>query len=270
MLNIVDIVGQYVKLTPEGDSHYTGKCPFCSGDDNSLIVSQENPYWSLDKQAWSCLSCGAHGDRYDFVAKSENITRADAILMIAHHANSGDPFPHARFRIRTTPVPDATAMAAGQIPAAPPPSATAAAKANLHISRAIPSEGWADAANKELVARLIKFRSIIPSYQGATVLNAASKNIVLSDVEYPLSAELEEIAAVLRPILTHVGTVFPGSGAPGAEPGTLSLASDDQAILAHAFGEPNDESMFLVVRLGNASELPVARRVLNSVFPMPA
>jgi DNA primase len=119
MLNIADIVGQYVKLHPEGDTHYTGKCPFCSSGDNSLILSQENPNWSLDKQAWSCLSCGTEGDRYDFVARSEHVSRAEAILLVAHHANTGTPFPHARFTIQTTPVPDETALAAGQT--APPP-----------------------------------------------------------------------------------------------------------------------------------------------------
>jgi hypothetical protein len=119
------------------------------------------------------------------------------------------------------------------------------------------------------VARVIRFRNIIPSYQGATLLNAASKNIILSDIEYPLSSGLNEIATELRPIFTHAGAVFPGSNARGAMPGTLSLASADQAILAHVFGETAEQSMLLVVRLGNPTELPVARRVVNSVFAMP-
>lgn len=272
MLNIVDIVSQYEQLTPEGDSHYSGKCPFCASDDpNNLILSQENPYWGLDKQAWSCLSCGAEGDRYDFVARLEHVSRAEAILMVAHHANSGDPFPHARFKVRTTPVTKEQAHAPGRTTDAKPAQRPSAAPAGgLQSPRgARQPAGMNDACTGELKTRLAKFRSIVPSYQGAAILHDASQSVILSDTEYTSSADLAAVAEALRPILLHAGTVFSDPGMQRAIPATLSLASEDQAILAHRFGEPGDKSMLLVVRLGNPSEVPVARRVMSSVFALP-
>lgn len=258
MLNLVDIVGEYVQLTREGESHYVGQCPFCLTQ-GSLILSVDNPYWSLDKQGWACLHCGAEGDRYDFVARIENVSRADAILMIAHYTNTREPFPHARFK-----VPGGAAEA--ETPAAPAAKWPEA----VLVERRPPKFGGMDEADhKELMTRLVKFRNIIPSYEGAAVQNDASRQILFSDSEFPFSAELGELADMLWPLLANAGTVFPEPGRNRAKANTLSLASEEFAILGHKFGRERNDLMLLVVRLGNPSELPVARLVVNSVFPVP-
>ncbi len=260
MLNLVDIVGEYVPLTRESESHYIGQCPFCATP-GSLILSVDNPHWSLDKQGWACLYCGAEGDRYDFVARAEQVSRADAILMIAHHTNTGEPFPHAHFK-----TPEVSAVAAAIAAPASPARRPAEVTVERRTGRAA---GMNEEGRHELMTRLVKFRKIIPSYQGAAVQNDASRQIVFADDEFPLSLELAEVADMLWPILAEAGTVFPEASQNHAMANTLSLASDEFAILGHKFGRARSDVMLLVVRLGNPSELPVARRVINSVFPMP-
>jgi hypothetical protein len=46
-------------------------------------------------------------------------------------------------------------------------------------------------------------------------------------------------------------------------PATLTLASEDSAILVHKSGTA-DKLMLLVVRLSNPSDVPVARRLVAS------
>lgn len=259
MLNLADIVGEYVPLTRESDSHYIGQCPFCSTP-GSLILSMDNPYWSLDKQGWSCLFCGAEGDRYDFVARAEHVSRADAILILAHHTNTHEPLPHAHINA------PGAAAAEGKIATL---ASLARRPAKVDVERRTDKPSVMDAqGRKEMMTRLVKFRNIIPSYQGAAVQNDESRHIVFADDEFPLSAELGELAEMLWPIITHAETVFPEARQDQVMANTLSLASDEFAILGHKFGRARSDVMLIVVRLGNPSELPVARYVINSVFPM--
>ncbi len=255
-LSIADIVGQYVQLTPEGDSHYLGKCPFCSSTEDSLILSRDTQYWH-------CVSCGAGGDRYDFVAKAEHISKAAAILAVGHHTVSGEPFPHARLKAAApaaAPRPREPGRPAAMAPA--PPSPPPEAPAATAVSGPAAPEG---SAGKGLLAPFLQFRNIIPSYQGAAILDDKSKMIVF-DSDYSLSAELGNIGEILAPILVHAGKVFSKSGSGAATPGTLTLTSQNVAILVHKFG-PADESMLLVVRLANPSDEPVARRLVASASP---
>jgi len=251
-LDLVDIVGQYVQLTPEDKSHYKGQCPFCGED--SLILS-------VDTRYWCCLSCGADGDRYDFVARSENIGRAQAILLVGHHANSGEPFPHARFKpgapIKTAepPKPERTAAKVPTPSATKPPEPP---KAKPATSQPGAPKGGAEG----LLAPFLKFRNIIPSYQGAAILDDKSRMIVY-DSDYPSSANLADIGEILSSILVHAGAAFSKWGMNATIPATLTLASEDLAILVHKSG-PADELMLLVVRLANPSDVPVARRLVAS------
>ncbi len=254
-LDLSDIVGQYVQLTPEGESHCRGQCPFCSSGEDSLILS-------VDTRYWCCLSCGADGDRYDFVARSENISRAEAILMVGHHTNSGEPFPHARVKasrpsakVAETRDSERTAAMVAAPSATKPPKSS---KAEAAVSQPGAPKGGSEA----LLAPFLKFRNIIPSYKGAAILDDESRLIVY-DSDYPFSADLAGIGEILAPILVHARTVFSKRGMNAAVPATLTLTSQDLAILVHKSG-PADESMLLVVRLENPSDVPVARRLVTS------
>ncbi len=257
-LDIVAIVGQYVQLTPQGPSHYSGQCPFClSGEDNLIL--------SLDNQYWCCLSCGADGDRYDFVARSEKISRAAAILMVGHHTNSGEPFPHARFK--AGPSIRGVAPAKPERAAPTPPAATPPGTAEA-VAATNPPRTQKGGAETGLLAPFLGFRNIISSYQGAAILDENSKMIVY-DSDYPLSADLAAIGEILAPILVNAGAVFSKWGMNATVPSTLTLTSEDSAILVHKSG-PADELMLLVVRLANPSDVPVARRLVASATTKPA
>lgn len=233
-LDIADIVGQYVKLTPEGTAHYLGKCPFCSAAEDSLILSKETQYWH-------CLSCGENGDRYDFVAKMEKISRAEAILMIGHHTMSGEAFPHAIFKPARP-----TGKAAEPRPERPAARAPA------------PSA----AVEKGLSAIFQEFRNIIPSYQGAAILDDRSR-LLLSDTGFSFSAELAGVGENLATILVHAATLFSKWGGKASVPATLTFASENLAILVHKFG-PADKLIVLVVRLGDPGDVFAARRLAGS------
>lgn len=255
-MGITDIAGQYVQLAPEGPSHYVGKCPFCGAGADSLVIS-------VDTQYWHCLSCGANGDRYDFVARSEHVGRAEAILMVGHHTISGEPFPHARFRKRE---PDAAASAAKQVKPAPPqptapPERPAATAAPVSPGVAPPGVVAPAGAAQGPAASFTDFRNIIPSYQGAALLDNQSKAIAV-DTALPLSAELVGVGEILAPILERAGNVYGQSNA--TLPATLTMASDELAILLYKFGQ-TAKPRLLVVRLANPSEVPVARRIVASV-----
>lgn len=261
-LELEDIVGQYVQLTQEGKLHFKGQCPFCLSAD-SLVLSLENQYWG-------CLSCGVQGDRYDFVAKSENIGRAQAILLVGHHTNTGEPFPHARFKPgeisfkvaeiseqeSKAPTSTATKPPEASRPATPKPEASQP-KADISVSGA-PKGG----DEQGLLAHILGFRNIIPSYQGAAILDHESRMIVC-DSEFPSSADLAGIGEILAPIMAHAGTMLSKWGMNATIPATLTLASEDSAILVHKSGSA-DKLMLLVVRLANPSDVPVARRLIAS------
>lgn len=244
-LSIVDIVGQYVQLTPEGPSHYVGRCPFCSPEEDSLILS-------VDTQYWHCLVCGADGDRYDFVSRSENISRAQAILMVGHHTSTGEPFPHARFKPGEPPPKVAETRAPAPAAAVAPakPAEPAMAKA------ASPPVAPPDSAKQGLSA----LRNLIPSYQGAALLDEQAR-MIFCDTEYPYSAELAGIGEILAPIFEQAGVVYSQSNT--TLPGTLTLAAEDLAIVVHKFGSTGKVRLF-VVRLGNPSDVAVARRLMVS------
>lgn len=70
-VNIVDVVGQYLKLTRKGNNFWA-VCPFHQDSNPSLSVSQE-------KQIYKCFSCGEHGNVFIFLQKYKNLDFFDAV-----------------------------------------------------------------------------------------------------------------------------------------------------------------------------------------------
>lgn len=73
--NIVDIIGNYIKLEKKGND-YWARCPFHSEKTSSFSVSE-------NKQFYHCFGCGAHGNAIGFVMDHSNKTYPEAIETIA-------------------------------------------------------------------------------------------------------------------------------------------------------------------------------------------
>lgn len=77
-LDVVDIVGDYVRLTKRGSS-YKGLCPFHQEKTPSFNVSQE-------RQTWHCFGCGKGGDIFTFVMEKEGLDFKEALEVLAKRA----------------------------------------------------------------------------------------------------------------------------------------------------------------------------------------
>ena len=76
--NIVDVVGEYVRLQKKGSSYF-GLCPFHNEKSPSFSVSP-------GKQMFYCFGCGVGGNVYTFLMEYENATFPEALEKLADRA----------------------------------------------------------------------------------------------------------------------------------------------------------------------------------------
>lgn len=77
--DLIDVVGEYVRLSPAGGQSLRGLCPFHGEKTPSF-------YAHRDKQFWHCFGCGEGGDVYTFYQKMENVDFRDALKELARRA----------------------------------------------------------------------------------------------------------------------------------------------------------------------------------------
>lgn len=87
-VDIVRIVGEYVKLRKTGAQNYTGLCPFHKEKTGSFSVNAAHGYFY-------CFGCHEKGDVFTFVMKLESLSFPEAVRFIAQKA--GIPLPKREF-----------------------------------------------------------------------------------------------------------------------------------------------------------------------------
>lgn len=77
-IDIVDIVSGYIPLTQRG-KNYFGVCPFHDDHSPSMSVSKE-------KQIYTCFSCGATGNAFNFIMDYEHVSFLESVKIVATKA----------------------------------------------------------------------------------------------------------------------------------------------------------------------------------------
>ncbi|HKA02659.1 MAG TPA: DNA primase [Candidatus Solibacter sp.] len=83
-VDIVSVIGEYVRLRRSGTQRYMGLCPFHNEKKPSFTVH-------VTLQIYKCFSCGVSGDVIKFVQEKEGLTFWDALKSLAER--HGIPIP---------------------------------------------------------------------------------------------------------------------------------------------------------------------------------
>jgi len=83
-VNILNVIGEWVRLRKAGAYRYTGLCPFHSEKTPSFSVN-------VDKQFYYCFGCHAKGDVVNFVMEMEHVSFYEALKSLAER--HGIPMP---------------------------------------------------------------------------------------------------------------------------------------------------------------------------------
>jgi DNA primase len=75
-LDVVEVVAEYVRLTPAGGQSLRGLCPFHGEKTPSFFVHR-------DRQFWHCFGCNEGGDVISFYQKIESLDFPDALADLA-------------------------------------------------------------------------------------------------------------------------------------------------------------------------------------------
>ena len=79
-IDLVEVIQEYIKLTPAGVNNFKALCPFHNEKTPSMMISK-------DKQIWHCFGCGEGGDVFTWLQKMEGMDFPEALRILAKKAN---------------------------------------------------------------------------------------------------------------------------------------------------------------------------------------